>query len=229
MAKGQPLARNASTAASCSADPRGGRTSGVGFGGFGGARRYRRTSRSAPAGCGRLIRLAADKEGDIEPVLAIGRRQRLGLARDYPKPVVTSASGRKRSSRGVRLQANSPGMPDSEPRARRSTSLRLVEHLVMQPQEPTAEVEADRPHGRQLEARHLLEQRRLDQFLETFDLQTDRRLRPAEIFRRTGEAARLHDRDKGPDDVDRDAAGGQLSEFSEAAIGCAHTPFATVP
>ena len=94
----------------------------------------------------------------------------------------------------------------------------------MQPQEPAAVVEADRPHGRQFEARDLLEQRRLDQLLETLHLQTDRRLRPAEVFRRAGEAARLHDRDKGPDDVDRDAAGGHAFESPEAteSLGLIH-------
>lgn len=109
-------------------------------------------------------------------------------------------------------------MPNSQPPAGLSSLLGLVEHLIVQPQQTAAVVEADRPDGRQFEARDLLEQRRLDQLLETLNLQADRRLGPTEVFRCSGEAARFDDRDKGPNDVDGDAAVGQAFESSKGAV-----------
>src|ERR1700722_7817080 len=78
----------------------------------------------------------------------------------------------------------------------------LVQHVVMQPQQTLSIIEADFPDGRQFETAALLEQRRLNQLLESFHLKADCRLCPSQFLRRTGKAPGVHDGAKGTRGVD---------------------------
>ena len=88
----------------------------------------------------------------------------------------------------------------------RIVAAKLVQHVVMQPQQALSVVEADVPHGRQFEAPAFLEQWRFDELFEPFHLKADRRLRSSQLLRGAGEASRLHDGDKGSQNIDGNAA-----------------------
>ena len=142
------------------------------------------------------------------PFSAKGERQRLGLSRDDldarrgVRLPAQALEPRREASRDLARHA------DPQDRVRRLAPCGLVEHFVVQPDQPPAEFEADGADGGELEARRLLEQRRPDQLLEPLHLQADRRLRPPQVLGRAREAARLDDSDESPDDVDRNAGHG---------------------
>jgi hypothetical protein len=158
----------------------------------------RRRERTRPA-----PRPSADQKGEVETVFTEGLGERFGGAGDdfeagrrVRKPIESGRQARGELARHA----------DPEPRRRRFSSRGFVEHLVVQLEEPFAVVEADGSNARQFEARDLLEQRRLDQFLQPLHLQADGRLRPPKVFRCAGEAARVDDGDESSNDVDRNAA-----------------------
>jgi len=72
----------------------------------------------------------------------------------------------------------------------------------MQPQQALSIIETDLPHGRQFEAPASLEQWGFDELLEPFHLKANRRLRSSQLLRGAREASRLHDGDKGAQNVD---------------------------
>src|SRR5580698_6347816 len=88
----------------------------------------------------------------------------------------------------------------------RLAAAKFVQHVVVQSQQALSIIEADVPHGRQFESAALLEQRRFDEFLQSFHLKADRRLGPSELLRGACEASRFHDGDKGSQNVDGNAA-----------------------
>ena len=153
----------------------------------------------------RLALAGPDDESDVKRVLTKGGRKRLRAIDDHLKC---------RGDLGVSAQFIEPRRENGGEFARhanphrdvRIVAAKLVQHVVMQPQQALSIIEADFPHGRQFEAAAFLEQRRFDELLEPFHLKADGRLRPSQFLRRAGEASRLHDGDKGSQNIDGNAA-----------------------